>query len=47
MRRELKIENRINEPKWFTRNKIIIDMVVKYVQETNAAHEIIAPINQV
>jgi len=36
-RRGLKIENRINEPKWFIRNKTIMDMVVKYIQETNVA----------
>ena len=46
-RRGLKMENRIYEPKRFTSNSTIMDIVVKYVQEIEASHDIIAPINQV
>ena len=46
-RRGLQIENRVNEPKWFTRNETIMDMVAKYVKELNLGYDIIAPINQV
>ena len=46
-RRGLQLENRVNEPKWFTRNETIMDMVVKYVKELNLGYDIIAPINQV
>ena len=46
-RRGIEIGNRINEPKRFTKNKTIMDMVAEYVEETKKENTIIPPINQV
>ena len=46
-RRGITILNRQHEPRRFTTNKTIMDMVVEYVKETNKGNEIITPINQV
>ena len=32
-RRKIEIINRVNEPKWFSKNRIIMEMVVEYIRE--------------
>ena len=46
-RRQLKVENRMNEPKWFTINKTIMDYAIQYITSNGLKEEILAPINQV
>ena len=46
-RRNLKLENRRNEPKWILKNRTIMDYALKYMEIIGLESEIIAPINQV
>ena len=46
-RRQLKVMNRANEPKWITKNKTIMDYVKMYVKMNQISELCIAPINQV
>ena len=46
-RRQLEVENWMNEPKWFTTNKMIMDCVIQYVRSKWLKEGILAPLNQV
>ena len=46
-RQKLVIINRIDEPKWVSKNKTIMDMVVEYVKETKDNSKVISILNQV
>ena len=46
-RRKLVIINRIDEPKWVSKNKTIMDMVVEYVKKTKDNSKVISILNQV
>ena len=47
VKRQLKIENKTNEPKWVSKNKTIMDYAIKHVKNKELKDEILAPINQV
>ena len=42
-RRQLEVENRMNEPKWLIKNKTIIDYAIQYVKCKGLKKEILAP----
>jgi len=46
-RRNLRLENRTNEPKWISKNKTIMDYAVRYKELEGIESDIIAPINHV
>ena len=46
-RRRLRIDNRINEAKWISKNLTIMDYAIKYVDSQGLKEEILAPINQI
>jgi len=46
-RRRLKIENRLNERTWISKNLTIMDYAIKYVDSQRLKEEILAPINQI
>ena len=46
-RRQLVVENRMNEPKWMSQNKTIMDYAIQYVRAEGLKEEILASINQV
>ena len=46
-RRQLKIINKTNKAKWFTKNDAIMDYVVKHIKSKEMSENCIAPMNQV
>ena len=46
-RRQLEVENRMNKPKWFITNKMIMNYSIKYTKWKELKEEILALLNQI
>ena len=46
-RRQLKVENKTNESKWFSKNKTIMDYAIEHTKSNELKEELLAPLNQV